>query len=123
MKKDKIIYWITTSLISIGSLYAVYLYFTDSTIVEAYKHFGFPAYFRIQVGISKLIGAVVLIVPFFPVKVKEWAYAGFGILYISAVIIHYMVGDPTASIVVPLINLVILSVSNTYFSKLKNIPK
>lgn len=120
MKQDKIIYWITTSLISIGSLYAVYLYFTDSMIVEAYKHFGFPAYFRIQVGISKLIGAVVLIIQFFPAKVKEWAYAGFGILYISAAIIHYMVGDPTVNIVVPLINLVILSISNIYYSKIKN---
>ncbi|MDI9877821.1 DoxX family protein [Flectobacillus longus] len=120
MKQDKIIYWVTTALISLGSLLAVYWYFTDIKIVESYKHFGFPAYFRIQVGISKLVGAIVLIVPFFPAKMKEWAYAGFGILYISAAIIHYMVGDPTANLVVPLINLVILTVSNIYYSKIKN---
>lgn len=120
MRQDKIIYWLTTSLISIGSLYAVYLYFTDSTIVEAYKHLDFPAYFRIQVGVSKLIGAIVLIAPFFPARMKEWAYAGFGILYVSATITHYMVDDPTIKTVIPLINLVILSVSNIYYSKIKN---
>ncbi|WP_281638130.1 DoxX family protein [Flavobacterium marginilacus] len=123
MKKDKIIYWVTTSLISIGSLLAVYWYFTDTKIVESYKHFGFPDYFRVQVGISKLIGAIVLMAPFFSAKVKEWAYAGFGILYISAAIIHYVVGDPTANVIVPLINLVILAISNFYFSKLNSINK
>ncbi len=120
MKKDKIIYWVTTSLISLGSLLAVYWYFTDIKIVESYQHFGFPSYFRIQVAIAKLIGAIVLIAPFFPAKVKEWAYAGFGILFISASIVHYMVGDPTANIIVPFINLIILTISNIYYSKINH---
>jgi hypothetical protein len=36
---------------------------------------GYPAYFLVILGIWKLLGAVAVIVPRFPL-LKEWAYAG-----------------------------------------------
>jgi hypothetical protein len=36
---------------------------------------GYPAYFLVILGVWKLLGAVALIVPRFPL-LKEWAYAG-----------------------------------------------
>jgi hypothetical protein len=35
-----------------------------------------------------------LIVPAVPARFKEWAYVGFGIMYLTAVNAHISVGDP-----------------------------
>ena len=80
MKKDKIIYWVSTGLISAMMLFSAYAYFTSSQISEAFKHLGFPDFFRVELGSAKLLGALVLLIPQIPVKIKEWAYAGFGIV-------------------------------------------
>jgi hypothetical protein len=56
-------------------------------------HLGFPDYFRIELGAGKLLGAIALILPFVPRKVKEFAYAGFTIIFVSAFIAHLASGD------------------------------
>jgi len=43
-------------------------------------------------GIAKLAGAIVLIMPG-PRLVKEWAYAGLDYAWIVATIAHYLPGD------------------------------
>ena len=118
MKKDKIIYWVTTGLVAVGMLFSAYQYFKDGAMAEAYKHLGFPDFLRVEIGIAKIIGAIVLLVPFFPSKVKEWAYAGFGILFFSAALTHFLLKDPTERVVTPLVFLLMLAVSNVYYSKL-----
>lgn len=120
MKRNNIIYWITTCLVAIGMLLSAYQYFKDGTMAEAYKHLGFPDFLRVEIGVAKIIGAIVLLVPALPNKIKEWAYAGFGILFFSASLTHFLLNDPTERIVTPLIFLALLAVSNIYFSKIKN---
>jgi hypothetical protein len=120
MKKDKIIYWATTGLFSVLMLMNAYLYFTDPKMVEGFKHLGFTDFFRQELAIAKIIGAIVLLVPAFPNKLKEWAYAGFGITFIAAALAHYAANDPVTKIVMPLFFLVPLFVSNYYFSKTNN---
>lgn len=48
----------------------------------------------LEISIGQLIGLVLLIVPAIPKRFKEWAYVGFGIMYISALVAHIAVGDP-----------------------------
>jgi hypothetical protein len=120
MKKDKIIYWATTGLFSAAMFMNAYLYFTDPKMVEGFKHLGFTDFFRKELAIAKIIGAIVLLVPAFSSKIKEWAYAGFGITFIAASLAHYSANDPTTNIVMPLFFLVFLIISNFYFSKTKN---
>jgi hypothetical protein len=48
----------------------------------------------LEVSIGQLIGAVLLAVPAIPARFKEWAYVGFGIMYLTAVNAHIAVGDP-----------------------------
>jgi hypothetical protein len=119
MKRNKIIYWVSTGLFGAMMLFSGYSYFTNPQMTDAFKHLGFPDYFRIELGSAKLLGALVLLIPQIPVKIKEWAYAGFGIVMISAAIAHNSSGDPTSAAVTPLIMLVFLVVSNIYFSKVK----
>lgn len=95
MKKDKIIYWVSTGVIGAMMLFSGYSYFTNPQIVEGFKHMGFPDFFRVELGIAKIIGALVLLIPQIPTKIKEWAYAGFIITFVSASIAHINAGDPT----------------------------
>jgi len=119
MKKNKIIYWITTGIIGLMMLFSASMYFTNLQATAGFAHFGFPDYFRIELGIAKIIGALVLLIPQIPTRVKEWAYAGFGIVFISASIAHYNSGDPMANVIGPMVFLVILVVSNIYLHKVK----
>lgn len=121
MKKDKIIYWVSTGVISAMILFSGYSYFTNPQIVEGFKHMGFPDFFRVELGIAKIIGALILLIPQIPTKIKEWAYAGFIITFVSASIAHINAGDPTPNVITPLVMLVVLLVSNFYLSKVTSV--
>jgi hypothetical protein len=121
MKTNKIIYWVTTGLVSVMMLFSAYSYFSNPEVAAGFTHLGFPSYFRIELAIAKLIASIVLIVPQIPTRVKEWAYAGLGITFISAAIAHTVNGDPAKNIMMPIIFLVILIISNIYLYKQKKL--
>jgi len=62
-------------------------------VAEVFAHLGFPAYFRIELSWAKLAGVAALLVPMVPARLKEWAYAGFAITLVSALVAHLSVGD------------------------------
>jgi hypothetical protein len=102
-------------------LFSAYSYFAKPEIAAAFKQLGFADYFRVELAVAKILGAVVLIIPQIPARVKEWAYAGFGIVFISAAIAHFNSGGPASVGVMPLLFFVVLVVSNIYLHK-KNKP-
>jgi len=120
MKSNKIIYWSITGLMGAAMLMNAYLYFTDPKMAEAFKHLGFPGFFRVELAVAKITGVIVLLVPVFSGKIKAWAYAGFGITFISAALAHYLANDPAKNITMPLIFLVLLIISSIYYSKSTN---
>jgi uncharacterized membrane protein YtjA (UPF0391 family) len=116
MKRTNIIYWVVTALLALQTIAAGIMYFTNPEVATGFAHLGFPDYFRQELGIAKLIGAVVIILPMVPLRVKEWAYAGLGIAFISAFIAHSAVDGPSTGIA-PLIALVLLVVSYVFWHK------
>jgi hypothetical protein len=110
MQATRITYWISTGLLSFMMLFSGYAYLTQPQMVQAFVHMGFPAYFRIELAIAKIIGIAALVLPASD-KVKEWAYAGFGITFISAFIAHSASGDPVSARIMPVIAFALLSVS------------
>lgn len=116
MKKNKIIYWIATILMLLSGVSTAPMYFTNQMFIETFHHLGYPDYFRIELGLLKIIGAIVLLLPMIPAKLKEWAYVGFAITFISAFIAHSVVDGFPASIF-PIIPLTFLVVSYIYFHK------
>lgn len=114
-QSGRIIYIISTALIVLfegaGSLW-----FNSEPARQGISHLGFPGYFRVELGIAKILGAIVLAVPAFPPRVKEWAYAGFGITLLSAAIGNAAV-DGFAMALMPAAFLIILVVSYIYFHK------
>jgi len=117
MKKDKLIYWITTGIVSIMMLYAAFNYFTNEEIKGAFVHLGFPSYFRIELAVVKVLGAITLLLPVIHNRLKEFAYFGFAITFISAFIAHLSSGDPVSVAFAPLAFLGILVVSYIYLLK------
>ncbi len=96
MKAEKglvIGFWISTALFALQMGFTAYAQLRLSQVAEAFAHMGFPAYFRVELSWAKLLGVAVLLVPMVPARVKEWAYAGFAITLVSALIAHLAVGD------------------------------
>jgi len=116
MKKDKTIYQVTTAIITSVMIFSIYKMFTPD-----YGRLGLPNYIRIELTVFKIIGLIVLLVPGFSMRIKEWAYAGFGITFISACVAHYSSGDTFLRSLEPVIFLIILGVSNIYLHKLRNV--
>jgi VIT1/CCC1 family predicted Fe2+/Mn2+ transporter len=109
----KIGYWVSTVLVVAMTLPAI-TYLTGSPqVVEGFNHLGYPQHLRIILGIAKLTGALILIVPGLRVP-KEWAYAGFAFAWVIATIAHWLAGDGLSAFM-PLVPLALLIVS--YFTR------
>jgi len=118
MKAIRIGYWVSTIIISAMMLFSSYAYLTKDAVREAFHHLGFPDYFRVELAIAKLLGAILLLVPGIG-RLLEWVYAGFFITFISAFIAHTASNDPVPNRMMPLIFAVLLLVSYiTYYKKL-----
>ena len=91
--RRKITYWAATGLVAIVPLLAAFAYLTAAPqAVENFRHVGYPQQLRVLLGIAKLAGAIVLLLPRLP-TLKEWAYAGFTFMWIAASVAHYLAGD------------------------------
>src|SRR5262245_47785754 len=89
---NTIIYWIATAVLGVQLAFTAYAQLRLPQVAEMFTHLGFPAYFRVELALVKLLGVVVLLAPV-PARLKEWAYAGFAITLGSALIAHFAVGD------------------------------
>ena len=88
MKKDKIIYWTATGIVAAIMLWSACNFSLNKEMRGAFAHFGLPDWFRIELTAAKILGALALLIPTIPNRIKEFAYSGFVITLISAVIAH-----------------------------------
>jgi type IV secretory pathway TrbD component len=108
----KIVFWLTTGLFCAMMVFSAAGYLTGTDyFVQAFRHLGYPDYFRLLLGIAKLAGAFALIAPRVPTVIREWAYAGFGITLVSAAVSHASVHDPIAAVGTPLFMFAVLATS------------
>ncbi|HEV7230788.1 MAG TPA: DoxX family protein [Bacteroidia bacterium] len=117
MKKINIIYWITTSLIFLFEGVMPALTSQSEMAKEGMRHLGYPAYFGLALVVFKVLGAIALIVPAIPPRVKEWAYVGFAFDFIFASISYFAVEGFNGLTIFPLIVLAVLIVSYVCYHK------
>jgi uncharacterized membrane protein YphA (DoxX/SURF4 family) len=111
MKGKTIAYWITTGLVALAFLSGgVFDAIQAPQAVEIIKHLGYPAYFASIIGVWKVVGAIAILLPRFPV-LKEWAYAGFLFDLTGAAASHIAVGDGAKDILTPVILLGVVAAS------------
>jgi hypothetical protein len=80
---------------------------------EVMRHLGYPMYVLTIFGIAKLFGAIAILQNRFKV-IKEWAYAGFIINFIGAILSRAFVGDPISLSILPLI-MIVYTLAMRYF--------
>jgi len=114
----KYLYWGSTALLALMMAAVGVMYFAAQAPADTFEHLGFPDFLRVELGIAKLLGAVALVSPL-PRAVKEWAYAGFTITFVSAFLAHLTAGDPASALATPVVALVLLVASyvtyHTYY--------
>lgn len=122
MKKNKIIFWITTGFLFLfeGLMPLSTLLFAPQYFNAGTKPLGYPDYFAYALIIFKVLGATALVIPSLHPKLKEWAYAGLTFNLIFAVISHAAVDGNITYIVVPFIIGAILAISYIYNQKVYN---
>src|SRR5262245_30774481 len=87
-----VVYWTVTALFCLQMGFTAYAQLTLPQVAQAFTHLGFPDYFRVELSWAKFLGLALLVAPA-PARLKEWAYAGFAITIVSALIAHFSVGD------------------------------
>lgn len=109
-------YWVSTSIICLFASTAIMM--NSKMAIDGTTHLGIPRWLGLEVSISQLIGLVLLIIPTVPARIKEWAYVGFGIMYISAAVAHIAMKDPISNTVMAIVFFGLLLTSYTSFHKL-----
>src|SRR6266567_7216187 len=108
--KMKVIgYWVTTILIALETLaggvtdlmHGPTNLFSGPRVVDVITSLGYPVYVLAILGIWKIAGAIVLVVPRF-LRLKEWAYAGI-VFELSGAAASQAVRGRLSDIIAPLV--------------------
>jgi len=117
MERDKIIYYVSTGLLTLLMLFSAGMYiFNNMEIQKMFVNFGYPTYIIYPLAIAKLLGVFAIWSPKFKI-VKEWAYAGFFFDFLLAFFAHKMIGDGEETGAV--MALVLLTLSYLFYKKIK----
>jgi len=123
-KRNKIIYWIATIWLALGMVSTGMVQLTRQEAegatappgVWGITKLGYPVYFLTIIGVWKILGAIAVLIPKFPL-LKEWAYAGFFFIMSGAIFSHIAVGSSMTEYI-PSLLLLVLTVISWYFRPL-----
>jgi DoxX-like family len=113
-KAIPLLFWVFTGLFCLEMSFTAYYELLPQG-AQAFARLGFAnGAFRYELSLAKLVGAAVLLIPMIPVRLREWAYAGFAINLVSAVIAHSSISDRPLAFVPSTLTSVLWAAS--YFS-------
>lgn len=87
--------------------------------IEVMQHLGYPVYVLSIFGMAKIAGALAIFQNKFT-TLKEWAYAGFTINFIGAMLSRIYAGDGLGEILFPIIPIAILFLSYFLWKEYKS---
>lgn len=110
-KRNLIIYWSATGLLALGMLGSgISQLLRAKQMVDILTHLGYPVYMMTILGVWKILGVIVILIPGFKL-VKEWAYAGLFFTMTGALISHLIVGDSGKAVIGPLAQTIFIVLS------------
>lgn len=111
-------YWITTILLAAFMVFSGISHLMGGDAVnELMGALGYPLYLNAILGVAKILGSIAIIQNRFT-AIKEWAYAGFAIDLVGAIISFFAVGMASGAWgVVPF--LVVMAASYALWKKLQ----
>jgi hypothetical protein len=118
-KATTIVYWIVTALFCLEMSFTAYYELLPQG-AQAFARLGFTSeYFRFELSLAKVAGVAVLLFPLFAARLKEWAYAGFAINLVSAIIAHLSISDRKLAFVPSTLTSVLWAVSYFFWRRLQ----
>ena len=122
-KLTSTIYWIITGLAAAFMLLAsIPDVLQVAAAVEIFKHLGFPQYLLPFIGLAKILGVVVILLPMFQ-TLKEWAYAGLVFDLIGAFYSHISVGDRPGNWIFAIVGLLLVVISYVLHRRKMSYPE
>lgn len=116
-KRNKIIYWIATAWLALGMVSTGIVQLLGAKEgaggADYLTRLGYPLYILTLLGVWKLLGAIAVLIPKYPL-LKEWAYAGMFFVMTGAVYSHIAAISPMSQ-VLPSILLLALTLVSWYF--------
>jgi len=117
-KRNLIIYWVATLLMAVGMFGSGLAQIIHAKqMVDIVVPLGYPLYFLNIIGVWKMLGVIVILLPGFKL-VKEWAYAGLFFVMTGALISHLASGDNSLKGIIGPIMQTIFIILSWYFRPL-----
>ena len=120
IKTAKIVFWISTILVALATMSGIF-FLNSPQASEGMQHLGLPVWFSHELTIGKFIGGLILLLPFIPKRIKEWAYVALGIDMLSAVIALVSVDGAIPKSFAPLVGFAILLLSYISYHKIQSL--
>jgi len=121
-KATIILFWIFTALFCLEMSFTAYYELLPQG-AQAFTRLGFSnGYFRVELSLAKLVGVAVLLVPMVGARLKEWAYAGFAINLVSAIIAHLSISDRPLALVPSTLTSVLWGLSYFFWRRRQATP-
>ncbi|NIJ52242.1 DoxX family protein [Dyadobacter arcticus] len=109
MKRLTPLYWIVTGLMgAMLGLFSIPDVMLMPEAVALIKHLGYPVYFLPFIGVLKLLGVVVILLPMTPPLLREWVYDGLVFDVTGALYSSIAVGDAPAAWIPPILALMLI---------------
>ena len=126
MKKNKLIFRITTGLLALMYLGGGSRYFLEfQEMSDIFATLQFPRWLHPLLGVTKFMAVISLLTILFNVKanpkwLKEWTYAGIFFNGTLALIAHLMIGEPFELAMPAIMVIVLVILSRISWGKLNN---
>ena len=115
----KTVYYASTIFIAImvGIVGGIVDIIQTSGVINISKVLGYPLYFFTLLGVFKILGGIVLLLPTKFKDLRLVAYTGFTFDFIFASYSHFSIGDELLKILIPLLFLTFLAISYSLKNK------
>jgi hypothetical protein len=115
-------FWICTALFCLEMSFTAYYELANPGVGKKFARLGFSSHaFHVELSLAKVLGVLALLLPV-PAVVKEWAYAGFAINLVSALIAHLSMGDGWQALAPSTITSVLWGLSYFFWRRLQATP-
>jgi hypothetical protein len=115
-------FWIATALFCLEMSFTAYYELANAGVGKNFARLGFSNHaFHVELSLAKVLGVLALLLPV-PAAAKEWAYAGFAINLVSALIAHLSMGDGWQALAPSTITSVLWGLSYYFWHRMQATP-
>ena len=117
-KWAKLVYFASTLLLFVSMFaFGILDIIEHEIITEVTLRLGYPLYFLKIIGAAKILGVLIALAMKRHKKIVEWVYIGFFFEIFIGLLSHIAVGDSFQVILMPLLYLIVWSISYVSFVK------